>query len=298
MRVAITGASGLIGSALTEALEQDGHEVTRMVRERTRQRPEDGYWNPAEGEVDTDAFAGADAVVHLGAASFGARRWNRQVKQHIRDSRVHGTRLVAEALAGMTSPPPVLLCASAAGYYGDRGDEILTEQAAPGDDFLASLTVDWERAADPARDAGIRVVHARTGAVVAEGSLLIDKIELPFRLGVGGKVGSGRQWVPWISMHDEVAALRFLLEHDLAGSVNLVAPEPVRNAELTRAIGEVLRRPTVMPVPMFALRLVYGEVATTLAGTSQRVVPQQLLDAGFTFTHTDVREPLRIALGR
>lgn len=297
MRIAITGSSGLLGQGLQSELRGAGHTVHRMVRDRAQVTGDAIFWDPDGGIVDTSALEGVDAVVHLAGEPFGAQRWNAEVKRRIRDSRVHGTQLLAQALASMAAPPRTLVCASGAGYYGDRGDEVLTEEAGPGDDFLAGVCVDWEQAADPARDAGIRVVHARTGAVIAKHSLLIDKVRIPFSLGVGGRVGSGRQYVPWISYEDEVGAFRFALEHDgLDGPVNFVSPDPVTNAELTRAIGDVLRRPTILPIPMFALRIVYGEVATTLASASQRVVPQRLQEAGYAFRQTDLRGALRKAL--
>lgn len=297
MRVAISGASGLIGRTLAESLTADGHTVLRMVRDRASAGPDDVYWSVANREIDRDALATADAVVHLAGEPIGARRWTDEQKARIRDSRVIGTDLIATAMAEISDGPQTLLSGSAVGFYGDRGDEVLTEDAAPGEGFLASVTQQWEASADPARAAGIRVVHPRTGVVIAEDGALIEKVRLPFRLGVGGRVGNGRQWVPWISLDDEVAALRFLLDHDLEGPVNVTGPEPVRNTELTKALGTVMRRPTVMPVPVFALRLLYGEMGVTLATDSTRVRPERLTNAGFTWSHTDLLSALRAALG-
>jgi uncharacterized protein len=235
-------------------------------------------------------------VVHLAGEPIGGDRWSAEVKARIRDSRVDGTALLAEALAGLDAKPSVLVSGSAVGYYGSRGHEVLTEESSPGSDFLAGVTVAWERAARPAADAGIRVVHPRTGVVIAEHGPLIEKVRLPFKLGVGGRIGDGRQYVPWISLEDEVRALEFLLVAELDGGVNLTAPTPVTNAELTAALGEVLHRPTILPTPIFGIRALYGEMGVTLATSSQRALPRKLLDAGFEFRHTDLRSALELAL--
>ncbi len=296
MRVAVTGSTGLIGQALVESLERDGHHVRRVVRDRARVTGDDVYWNVRRSEIDADGFRGVDAVVHLAGAPIGDR-WTEQQKTSIRDSRVQGTHLLAQALASLDEAPPVLVSQSGANYYGDRGDDTLTEEERPGSGFLADVCADWEAAADPARQAGIRVVHPRTGVVMAEDGPLIEKVRLPFKLGIGGRVGSGKQWVPWISLEDEVRALRFLIDTDtIDGPVNMVGPEPVRNAELTRALGEVWNRPTVLPVPVFAVRALYGEGAVVLATESVRAVPARLREAGFTWTHPDLRSALRAAL--
>jgi uncharacterized protein len=296
-RIAVTGSTGLIGEALVASLEGDGHTVHRVVRDPARVRPGDVLWDLAARSIDTAALEGVAAVVHLAGEPIGASRWNPEVKRRIVDSRRIGTHLLAEALTRLDDPPAVLVSSSAVGYYGDRGDEPLTEDAAPGDDFMARVCVVWEEAAEPARAAGIRVVHPRTGVVIAQGGPLIEKVELPFKLGVGGKVGSGRQYVPWISLRDHLRALRFLLDGDLTGPVNLVGPTSVTNADLTDALGEVLRRPTVLPIPVFALRLLYGEMGEALATVSQRVVPERLQAAGFTFEHETLVAALREAFG-
>jgi uncharacterized protein len=297
-RIVMTGSTGLIGEALIASLTADGHRVQRVVRRAATAGPDDLVWDPVAGTIDAAALEGADAVVHLAGEPIGASRWTPAVKRAIRESRVAGTDLIARTLAGLERPPAVLVSSSAVGVYGDRGDESLTEDSSVGDDFLAEVCVAWEAAAEPARAAGIRVVHPRTGVVIAQDGPLIDKIELPFRLGVGGRVGSGRQWVPWISLVDEVRALRFLIDGDLAGPVNLTAPEPVTNADLTRAIGRVLRRPTLLPIPALAIRVLYGEMGETLATVSGRVLPARLLAAGFAFTHTSIDDALRLALVR
>jgi len=206
--------------------------------------------------------------------------------------------LIAETVAGLEQLPQVLVSGSAVGFYGDRGDEVLTEDTGPGDDFVAEVCKVWEAAADPARRAGIRVVHPRTGVVIAPDGPLLNKLELPFKLGVGGRVGSGRQYVPWVSLEDEVRALRFLIDHDLEGPVNLAGPVAVTNAQMTKALGKVLRRPTVMPIPVFAIRLMYGEMGVSLATASQRVIADKLQEAGFEFRHRTIEEALRVALDR
>ena len=296
-RYAITGSSGLIGEALIASLTADGHTVQRVVRDGSRAGPDDVVWDLSRRSIQAEKLEGVDVVVHLAGEPIGAARWTEETKRRIHDSRVVGTQLIAEALAGLSAGPQVFLSSSAVGYYGDRGDEVLTEDSSAGGDFLARVCVAWEAAAQPAIDAGIRTIHPRTGVVIAEGGPLIEKIDLPFRLGVGGRVGNGYQFVPWISLADEVRALRFLADHDdLSGPVNLVGPEPVTNRELTTALGQVLRRPTVLPIPPFAIRLLYGEMGVTLATTSNRVLPQRLLEAGFTFTHTTLVSALEAAL--
>lgn len=295
--IAITGASGLIGAKLCDTLNAAGHTVKRIVRS-TETGPNVIRWDLDAHTIDQDALEGVDAVVHLAGEPIGAKRWTAATKQRILDSRVTGTTLIAAALTRLDTPPSVFVCGSAIGVYGDRADEELTEDSVRGDGFLSDVVVAWEAAAQPAIDHGIRTVFARTGVVLAQGSALIDKVRLPFLLGVGGRIGNGRQYVPWISLDDEIRALTYLIEHDLAGPVNLTAPTPVTNNELTRAIGEVLRRPTVFPIPAVALRALYGEMGETLATVSNRVLPTRLAAAGFAFTHTDVREALALAFSK
>ena len=297
MRVAVTGSSGLIGRALVASFEQDGHTVHRVVRDRAKATGGDVYWSVERGKIDAEALEGVDAVVHLAGEPIG-KRWTDDQKRRILDSREQGTRLLAEALASLDDGPAVLVSQSGANYYGDRGDDRLHEDAPSGDGFLARVCVRWEAAADPARDAGIRVVHPRTGVVMAEEGPLIEKVELPFKLGVGGRVGSGRQWVPWISHDDEIRGMRFMVDTEsLSGPVNLVAPEPVRNIEMTKALGTVWNRPTVFPVPVFALRLLYGEMGVTLATESVRAIPSKLQEAGFEWRHPEILPALQAALG-
>lgn len=298
MRVAITGSSGLIGQSLIRSLTDDGHTVHRVVRSREQATGGDLYWSVARSEIEPSDFAGLDAVVHLAGKPIEPKHWSDAEKAEFVDSRTKGTALLAEALASLDAPPPVLVSMSASGYYGDRGDEVLTESSAPGSGFMPDTCVAWEAAAEPAREAGIRVVHPRTGVVLAEGGPLIDTVRTPFRLGVGGRVGSGRQWVPWVSADDEVRGLRFMIDRDdLAGPVNLTSPEPVQNRELTRALGEVWHRPTVLPIPPFAVWLLFGDMGRMLATDSQRVDPAVLREAGFEWRHPDVRSALQAALG-
>lgn len=298
MHVAITGSSGLIGQSLIQSLEGDGHRVRRVVRSRDRATGDDVVWSVARGEIDPEDFRGLDAVVHLAGKPIEPKHWSDAEKAEFVDSRTKGTALLTEALASLDEPPPVLLSQSASGYYGDRGDQVLTEETGPGVGFMPDTCVEWEAAAEPAREAGIRVVHPRTGVVLADGGPLIDTVRVPFKLGVGGRVGSGRQWVPWISDVDEVRALRFLIDRDdLEGPVNLTSPQPVQNRELTKALGEVWNRPTVLPIPPFAVWMLFGDMGRMLATDSQRVEPAVLRDAGFTWEHPDVRSALRAALG-
>lgn len=297
-RIAITGSTGLIGESLVSSLRSDGHQVQRVVRRAADAGDDDVVWDLDRGTIDASKLEGVDAVVHLAGEPIGASRWTDATKRAIRESRVTGTTLIAETLAGLDDKPAVLVSSSAVGIYGDRGDEVLSETSTPGDDFLAEVCAVWESSADPARAAGIRVVHPRTGVVIADGGPLMDKLELPFKLGVGGKVGSGGQYVPWISLEDEVRALRFLIDEDLAGAVNLVGPTAATNLDMTKALGRVLRRPTVFPIPAVAIRALYGEMGETLATVSQRVVPERLQQAGFSFTHDAIESALRAALDR
>jgi uncharacterized protein len=297
-RIAITGATGLIGGALTEALEADGHTVHRITRSPQAAGANDIVWDVEAGAIEVTKLEGVDAVVHLAAEPIGGARPTAEVKRRILESRRLGTRLIAETLAELDAPPRVLVSTSAVGIYGDRGEDPLTEDADLGDDFLAEVCKVWESSADPARDAGIRVVHTRTGVVIVQGGPLLDKLLPPFKLGVGGAVGAGGQYVPWISFEDEIRALRFVMDHELEGPVNLVAPAETTNLEMTKALGRVLRRPTVLRIPGFAIRVLYGGMAESLATFSQRVVPERLEQAGFDFRHRSIEEALRLALDR
>lgn len=301
MRVAVTGASGLIGSALAGSLRADGHQVVRLVRSPAQaQAPDAVAWDPMAGTIDRAGLEGLDGVVHLAGAGVGDKRWTEARKQEVLDSRTRGTGLLAQTLTELDAPPPVLVSGSAIGFYGDRGDEELTEAQPPGGGFLANLVIAWEQAAQPARESGIRTVLARSGVVLSTAGGAFPKMVLPFRFGVGGPYGSGRQWFSWITLADEVAALRFLLEAgDVEGPVNVTAPGPVRNRDLAKALGRVLHRPALLPVPKFALQLVLGgQMAEEMTFFSQRVVPTVLEGAGFRFAHPDVDAGLAAALGK
>jgi uncharacterized protein (TIGR01777 family) len=298
MDVAISGASGLIGGSLARALRAEGHQVRPLVR-RPSDDPAAVRWDPSAGTIDGEGLRGVDAVVHLAGAGIGDKRWNAARKRELLDSRTRGTELVARTIAAMDEPPAVFVSASAVGFYGSPGDEVVTELSPPGDDFLASLVEQWEAAAQPAIDAGIRTAHPRTGVVLACRGGILPRMALPFRLFVGGRLGSGRQWMSWIAIDDVVAALRFIIERDdLAGPVNLTSPEPVTNGEMAAAIGRALHRPAAVPVPAFGPRLVLGrEMADELLFVSQRVRPQVLIDAGYPFRYPGVDEALTAAFG-
>lgn len=297
MRIAITGSTGLIGEALVSHLRGEGHRIRRVVRSRDRVVDDEIYWSVARDDLDAEALDEVDGVVHLAGEPLAGRGLRRPDREAIWSSRVDGTALLARGLASLDDPPAVLVSGSAIGYYGDRGSAILTEEDPPGDTFMARLCTAWEEAAAPAADAGLRVVHPRTGVVMARRGPLIEKVHLPFSLGLGGRIGAGDQYHSWISLEDHVRALTLLLRGDLEGPVNLTGPAPVTNRELTRALGEVMHRPAVLRVPPLAIRVLYGEMAVRLATESQRVVPRALLDAGFEFVHRDIRSALRAALG-
>jgi len=282
MKVIVSGASGLIGTALVSALRDEGCSVVRLVR-RAPKGPDEARWQPRNRSIDTRELEGADAVVHLAGAGVGNRPWTESYKEEIRSSRILGTSTLATALAALKSPPPVFVCGSAIGFYGDTGDRETTEQDPHGAGFLAELAVDWEAAAQPAADAGIRVVHPRTGIVLAPKGGILGMMLPAFRFGLGARLGDGGQWFSWISLRDEIAALRFLIESELSGPVNLTAPLPVTNAEFTKAVGAALKRPTPLFVPTPLLKLAPGGFAQESLLISQRILPRRLLDAGFAF---------------
>ncbi len=295
-RIVMTGASGLVGTLVRAWLSEQGHEVVQLVRPGAgaRDRP---HWNPGTGELDPSLLEGADGVIHLSGAGIADDRWTARRKKILQSSRVGSTALLARVMGEMKAPPGVLLSASAIGVYGDRGDEILNEDSGFGTGFLAELGRAWEDATAPASSAGIRVVVMRTGIVLDHRGGALGKLIPIFRMGLGGPVGSGEQWVSWIARDDLSRAIEFLLDSDLAGPVNLVSPNPVMNRDFARAIGEALHRPAVMPAPAAAVRLALGaEMANETALVSQRVIPQRLVNAGFTFGYPDIRGALRAAL--
>ncbi len=298
MDVAVTGSGGLIGRALVDRLREEGHQVRRVVRSGGSGADE-VRWDPMVGTIDSSALAGVDAVVNLAGEGIGDRRWTDAQKRRIRDSRVTGTTVLAEAMARLDPRPTVLLNASAVGFYGDRGDEELTEASGAGTGFLADLVQAWEGATRGASAAGIRTACFRTGIVLsADGGALAKQLPL-FRFGVGGRLGPGTQWLPWIALEDEVGAIVHLLTADVEGPVNLAAPEPVTNATFTEVLGRVLGRPTFLTVPRFGPRLLLGrELADELLFSSARMVPERLRASGYAFAHPELEGALRSILDR
>ncbi|MEU3277050.1 TIGR01777 family oxidoreductase [Streptomyces antibioticus] len=293
-RIVVGGASGLIGEALVRSLAADGYEVVRLVRHAPRGERE-VRWDPERGRVDTAGLDGCDALVNLAGAGVGDRRWTDARKRRIHDSRVHATAGLARAVAAIDEPPRVWVNGSAMGFYGETGDRVVDEDAPAGSGFLPELCVEWEAAADPARDAGVRTVFTRTGLVVARGGGAWGRLFPLFRAGLGGRLGDGRQYWSYIALHDEVAAIRHLLDRDdLSGPFNLTAPEPLTNREITEAMGRVLHRPTVFTVPAPVLRAALGEMAGDVLG-SARVVPRRLLESGFVFAFPGIEDAIRAA---
>jgi uncharacterized protein (TIGR01777 family) len=295
--VAVTGATGFLGSALLPALRTDGWTPRAVVRGTAG--PGEVLWNPAAGTLDHAALEGVDAAVHLAGESIAAGRWTAETKRRIRDSRILGTRLLAESLARLMRRPRVLVAASAVGIYGDRGDELLSEDSPLGSDFLAEVGKEWEAATKPATDAGIRVVSLRFGIILAREGGALPRMVRPFMLGAGGPIGSGRQWMSWIAQVDAIATVLESLRNERArGPINAVAPEAARNAAFAAAVGTTLHRPALIPAPAFALRLLYGEMADAALLASQRVVPTRLEALGFRFRHPTLTEALGVILGR
>ncbi len=298
MHVVVSGSRGLVGSALVPLLTTGGHRVTRLVRRATA-GPDEAAWDPMRRQMDASRLDGADAVVHLAGENIAAGRWTPARKAEIRRSRVDGTRNLCEVLARLPRPPKVLVSASAIGLYGDRGAEVLTEESAPGTGFLTDVCREWEAATEPASRAGIRVVNLRFGMVLSPRGGALRKLLLPFRLGMGGRIGDGRQFTSWIALDDAVGVIHHALcEESVRGPVNAVAPGPVTNAEFTRTLARVLRRPTLLPVPAFAARLAFGEMADALLLAGARVMPARLQASGYRFRFPDLESALRHLLGR
>ncbi|MDA1016343.1 MAG: TIGR01777 family oxidoreductase [Planctomycetota bacterium] len=296
MQILMTGASGLVGTATRHQLLPN-HEVRRLVRSTSSNRAvEDVVWDPQSGNMDRQCLEQADVVVHLAGENLG-RRWNSALKQQIRDSRILGTQLLCETIAKCESPPRVLIAASAIGYYGHRGDEELIESSSPGSGFLAELVRDWEAATEPAKAGGTRVVNLRIGVVLSKDGGALKSMLLPFKLGLGGIVGNGRQFWSWIELSDLARVIEFAIQTEsLSGPVNAVAPNPPTNREFTKALGRTLHRPTVFPMPAFAAKLVLGEMAQELLLASARVIPAKLTEHDFEYQHADLDEALRHAL--
>ena len=299
MKILVTGSTGLVGRALVSDLQRAGHTVCRLVRPDTRAeaiRGSEGFdvrWDPASGELGA-AGVGADAVVNLAGASIAEARWMPERKKLLRTSRVDTTRALVSALAKMAARPRVLVSASAVGIYRNCGDDILTEESKPGEDFLSRIAMEWEAEAEKAEALGIRVVRARFGVILDKDGGALPKMARPFQFGVGGKIGSGQQWMSWVTLADAVAILRFALENGSArGPINVVSPQPVRNLEFTKALAAALHRPALFPAPAFALRLMLGEMADALLLSSQRVVPAQLEKLGYQFLHPDLSAALK-----
>lgn len=298
MDVAITGSSGFIGTALTLALTSGGHRVRRVVRRAPSQAGE-VQWDPMAGTIDRAGLAGVDAVVNLAGEGIATRRWSDEQKRRIRESRTKATRLISETAAGLDPRPSVLISGSGVDYYGDRGDEELTETSPPGAGFLAGVCVDWEMSTEPASNAGVRTAFLRTGIVLHPKGGALPRMLPLFKLGLGGRFGDGRQWWPWITLEDEVGAILHVLGTDVSGPVNCVAPQPVTNAQFTRTLARVLQRPAVVPVPRLGPTVLLGsELVQSLLYDSDRVLPTRLLESGYRFTNPDLEDALRTLLDR
>lgn len=297
-RIIVTGATGLVGSALYRELEQQGATVVRAVR---RDAKGDGElaWNPVTGQIEAAKFEGASAVVHLAGENIAGARWTPAFKWKIRESRVKGTTLVAGAIAGARAKPQAFVCASAIGYYGNRGNDVMTESSAPGEDYLAEVCSEWEAACAPARRAGVRTANMRIGVILSSDGGALKKMLTPFKLGFGGVIGNGRQWMSWIAIDDVVGAIVHALANpQLAGPINAVAPNPATNRDFTKTLGRVLGVPTFFPMPAFAAKLAFGEMADALLLASTRVAPQALATAGYQFRHPELEAALRNLLRR
>ena len=292
MKILVAGASGLVGSALIPALESDGAEINRLVR--SSPKANEIEWHPNHGGIDATRLEGFDAIINLAGENIAEGRWTDEKKRKIRDSRVDGTHLLSEAIAKLATKPRVFLCASATGFYGDRDDEILDETSDSGGGFLANVCRDWEGATESAAKAGVRVVNLRFGPILAREGGMLGKMLTPFKLGMGGKVGSGKQYMSWVAIDDVVGAIKLAMpDESIHGPLNVVSPNPVTNEEFTKTLGEVLSRPTVMSIPAFAARLAFGEVADEMFLVSQRVAPKKLHEAGYQFKHPELESALR-----
>lgn len=299
MRILVSGSTGLVGSALVPRLAAGGHKVVRLARAHAAPGETAVFWDPAAGTLDAAALEGFDAVIHLAGESIASGRWTHAKKARIRDSRVNSTALLAGTIASQSRPPGILLCASAIGYYGDREAELLREDSAPSKDFLGRVCKEWEAASEPAARKGVRIVHLRFGVILSPAGGALAKMLPPFKFGLGGRIGHGRQFMSWIAIDDALGAIEHaLVTKALRGPVNTVSPRPVTNAELSATLGRVLRRPAFLPMPAIAARLAFGEMADALLLSSQRVVPERLLTSGYRFVFPDLESALRHLLAR
>lgn len=298
-RIVVTGSTGLVGTRLVAELTRAGAQVVRAVRRPVSDPHGELFWDPDAGKIDAARLEGVDAVVHLAGENIAGGRWTPAFKQRIRDSRTKSTRLLSEALAGLNDKPRTFVCASAIGYYGDRGAEVLTEQSPPADDFLAEVCREWEAACQPARDAGIRVANIRIGVILSPEGGALKKMLTPFKLGAGGRIGGGEQYMSWVALDDVTAAIQFILATPaVEGPANLTAPNPETNLDFTKTLGRVLSRPTIFPMPAFAARLIFGEAADALLLSSTRALPQTLAAAGYQFRYPELEPALRHLLQR
>lgn len=296
MRLLISGASGLIGSALIRVRDNGVDEITRLVRSSPKMNEIE--WHPNNNQIDGARLEGFDAILHLGGENIAEGRWTDEKKRKIRDSRVNGTLLLSKAIAGAKAKPRVFLCASATGFYGDRDDELLDEDSEAGSGFLAGVCRDWEKATEPAANAGVRVVNLRFGPILAREGGMLGKMLTPFKMGMGGKIGSGKQYISWVGIDDVIGALELAIDNEaIKGPLNVVSPNPVSNEEFTRTLGEVLSRPTVMSMPAFAARLAFGEMADEMLLVSQRVVPRKLLKLEYEFKYPRLESALKNYVG-
>jgi len=296
MKILITGSHGLVGKALISELVKDGHEIVSLVRHKSEGASEI-EWHPNQRSIDSERVSGFDVVVHLAGESIASGRWTDEKKRKIRESRVDGTTLLSRALAQSSKAPATFISASAIGYYGNRADELLNEKSAPGNDFLAEVCVAWERATGEAEARGVRTVHARFGIILDQEGGALAKMLTPFRMGVGGRIGDGKQWMSWIALVDVIKGLKFVIENEsIAGPVNFVAPNPVTNGEFTKTLGDALSRPTLFPMPSFAVRLAFGEMADALLLSSAKVEPKRLHESGYRFEFEDLQPALAAIL--
>lgn len=292
-KVLITGANGLVGTELTSHLTNRAYQIVPLIRPHSKFEGEAARWEPSKQEIDLDAMKGVETVIHLSGESIASGRWSKAKKQRIRDSRVDVTRFLAESICKLDPKPKTLLCASAVGFYGDRADEELDEHSTPGEGFLPEVCQEWEAAADTARQNGIRVVHLRFGVILSKHGGALKQMLTPFKLGAGGKLGSGKQYMPWVSLNDVVNIIQYCMEHEsINGAVNVTAPNPATNYEFTKTLGRVISRPTIIPAPAFGLKLVMGEMADALLLSSTRAIPKKLLDSGYEFKDEDLYHAL------